>query len=63
MDTAFGVGFDANNDGRPDIYVANDYIDPDRLWINQGIDARAMISDETADACTRVGSMGSTSRM
>ena len=43
--------FDANNDGRPDIYVANDYIDPDRLWINQGIDAggRVHFKDETAE--------------
>ncbi len=42
--------FDVNNDGRPDIYVANDYIDPDRLWINQGLDAAGKLSfkDETA---------------
>ncbi len=43
--------FDANNDGRPDIYVCNDYIDPDRLWINQGADAEGAIhfKDETAE--------------
>lgn len=43
--------FDANNDGRPDIYVANDYIDPDRLWINQGADAngRVHFKDGIAD--------------
>ena len=42
--------FDANHDGRPDIYVCNDYIDPDRLWINQGADAegRVKFKDETA---------------
>ncbi len=26
---------DANNDGYPDVYVANDYIEPDHLYINQ----------------------------
>ena len=28
--------WDINEDGRPDLYVANDYTDPDRLWINEG---------------------------
>ncbi len=35
---AFGLSamvFDANNDGYPDIYVANDYTAPDHLYINQ----------------------------
>lgn len=27
---------DFNNDNRPDIYVCNDYLDPDILYINQG---------------------------
>lgn len=27
---------DLNNDGRPDLYVCNDYWTPDRVWINQG---------------------------
>jgi hypothetical protein len=27
---------DVNGDGRPDLYVCNDFHDPDRLWINQG---------------------------
>lgn len=34
---AFGLAaaiFDANNDGYPDIYVANDYSEPDYLYIN-----------------------------
>lgn len=36
---AFGLGasiYDANGDGYPDIYVANDYSAPDYLYINQG---------------------------
>ena len=28
--------WDVNGDGRPDIYVANDYTDEDRLWLNLG---------------------------
>ena len=27
---------DLNNDGRPDLYVCNDFWTPDRIWINQG---------------------------
>ena len=27
---------DLNGDGRPDLYVANDFWTPDRIWINQG---------------------------
>jgi len=27
---------DINNDGKPDIYVCNDFQTPDRLWLNQG---------------------------
>lgn len=27
---------DLNNDGRPDLYVNNDFWTPDRVWINQG---------------------------
>jgi hypothetical protein len=39
LNDAFGLSAvigDFNNDGLPDIYVANDYIKPDRLLINQG---------------------------
>jgi len=27
---------DLNHDGAPDIYVCNDFLSPDRIWINQG---------------------------
>ena len=27
---------DFNNDGRPDLYVANDRLQPNQLWVNQG---------------------------
>ena len=27
---------DLNGDGAPDIYVCNDFISPDRIWLNQG---------------------------
>ena len=27
---------DMNQDGRPDLYVCNDFKSPDRIWINQG---------------------------
>lgn len=36
---AFGLSVlcsDLNNDGKPDIYVGNDYSEPDFYWINQG---------------------------
>jgi len=28
--------WDPDDDGRPDLYVANDFFGPDQLWINQG---------------------------
>lgn len=39
LNYAFGLSAvigDFNNDARPDIYVANDYVKPDQLLINQG---------------------------
>ncbi len=43
LDEAFGHGlsalvWDVNRDGRPDIFVGNDYIDDDKLWLNLGPD-------------------------
>lgn len=56
LEGAFGQGlsamiWDANADGRPDIYVANDYSDPDRLWINLGTspDGNCRFRDGTDD--------------
>ena len=40
--------FDVNGDGAPDLYVANDFEDPDQFWLNDGrggfrlVDARAV---------------------
>ena len=39
LDVSFGLSAvvnDFNNDGLTDIFIANDYIKPDRLWINNG---------------------------
>jgi hypothetical protein len=37
MDWGLSAAFrDINGDGRPDLYVCNDYWTPDRFWINQG---------------------------
>ena len=33
--TLSSIWFDCNQDGWPDLYVANDYLGPDRLYINQ----------------------------
>ena len=38
---------DVNQDGRPDIYVCNDFQTPDRFWINQG-DGKFRLIDELA---------------
>jgi hypothetical protein len=36
-DQGLSVAFrDLNGDGAPDIYVCNDFSDPDRIWINDG---------------------------
>ena len=49
---------DVNADGRPDLYVCNDFEDPDQVWINQGagtfrlIDRRAIRA--TSNSCMSV---------
>ena len=40
------VWFDANNDGWPDIYVANDFETPDRFYMNKGDGTFADVVDE-----------------
>jgi len=40
------VWFDANQDGWPDIYVANDFETPDRLYLNKGDGTFADVIDE-----------------
>ncbi len=65
---SFGHGlsaliWDVNRDGLPDIYVSNDYIDGDHLWINQGTgrDGQFQFKDRTDEhlPCTSWFSMGS----
>ena len=37
LDWGLSVMFrDLNNDGRPDLYICNDFATPDRVWMNQG---------------------------
>ncbi len=38
--------YDVNGDGAPDLYVANDFEDPDRFWINDGRGNFRLISPE-----------------
>ena len=40
------IWFDANHDGWPDLYVANDFETPDRLYLNQGDGTFADVVDE-----------------
>jgi hypothetical protein len=37
---------DVNDDGRPDLYVCNDYWTPDRFWINRGHGVFQLIAHE-----------------
>ncbi|MDR8393807.1 FG-GAP-like repeat-containing protein [Aliifodinibius sp. S!AR15-10] len=48
---------DINGDGRPDLYVCNDYFDPDRIWINRG-DGRFKEIDPLAVRNYSYSSMG-----
>lgn len=50
--------WDVNGDGLPDIYVANDYTDPDCVWINEGgLRFRQAVADYLPQ--TAFSSMGS----
>ena len=50
--------WDMNGDGLPDIYVANDYTDPDCVWINEGgLRFRQAVADYLPS--TTFASMGS----
>jgi hypothetical protein len=43
----YGLGVlvaDVNQDGRPDVYVANDFLSNDLLWINNGPDAQGRVT-------------------
>lgn len=48
---------DLNGDGLPDLYVCNDYFDPDRVWINEG-DGRFREPGETMIRNFSYSSMG-----
>jgi hypothetical protein len=47
---------DVNRDGRPDLYVCNDFQSPDRLWIHQG-DGRFRLAPALALRRTSLSSM------
>lgn len=51
---------DINDDGRPDLYVCNDFQSPDRLWINQSSPGRVQLRLVSPDALrhTSLFSMG-----
>ncbi|MDJ1473201.1 VCBS repeat-containing protein [Xanthocytophaga flava] len=52
----FGLGLaisDVNKDGRPDIYVGNDYVEDDYLYINQGDGTFKDMLQETLDHTSR----------
>jgi hypothetical protein len=48
---------DLNGDGAPDLYVANDFEDPDQLWFNDGR-GNFRLADWTAQRQTSNSSMG-----
>jgi hypothetical protein len=48
---------DLNNDGAPDLYLANDFEDRDQLWFNQG-DGRFRLADWTVQRQMSNSSMG-----
>ena len=57
---SFGLGAkfaDLNGDGAPDLYVANDFEDPDQLWFNDG-HGRFRLADWTSQRQVSNSSMG-----
>jgi enediyne biosynthesis protein E4 len=55
---ALGAKFaDLNGDGAPDLYVCNDFEDPDQLWINDG-HGHFQLANWTAQRQTSNSSMG-----
>jgi hypothetical protein len=48
---------DLNNDGKPDLYICNDFKSPDRIWINDG-HGRFRAIDRLAIRQTSFSSMG-----
>ena len=55
---AFALGsviLDADNNGWPDLYVANDYAEPDRLYINNG---KGGFTDEVKERTGHVSNFG-----
>ncbi len=61
LNEAFGLSAsigDFNGDGFPDLYVCNDYVKPDQLWINSGTGSFADRFDEYF-ICSSFSTMGS----
>lgn len=56
--TLAGRFYDVNGDGAPDLYVCNDFEDPDQFWINDGHGnfqlAPALALRETSNTCMSV---------
>lgn len=50
--------YDVNNDGAPDLYVCNDFEDPDQFWINDGRGGFRLVDSlalrETSNTCMSV---------
>ena len=42
--------YDVNGDGRPDLYVCNDFEDPDQFWLNDGAGGFRLVPDAALSA-------------